>query len=533
MKATAPASRGASPAAWTVMAIVVAVSLLSTFTLSTNNDGNATNVAAGGTSDDSGFADEEFDDSGLAVLGADTGGDVSGAGGTGGRRTRRTSTGTGDAGTGTGTGPDAGTGTGTGPDGGGGGGGGSTGGGDCSKDQNAGATDTGVTGSTINFAATIVKTGIAKDFLADAQAGMEAVIRKTNKKGICGRLIKVKYDDDSWDPSIGQKIIEKYIAAKAYFGLAVNPSSEGLRFPIESGIIKSNKFPVIGADGMLKGQYQDPWVWPVATSTHSVMHIMAKDAYNRGARKFGIVWENTYRFGVEGHDAFIGQVKRLAGANAVVSDKPIQGGKTSYKTEANEFVTKCSTSGQDLKKCDFIAVLLEPATASQWVRDGGMGNGTDRPAKGFGGPQPLFVNSFARDCGKFCANIYVWTSFKPPTTEFETEPAVATYLSDLRAVSQTADANNPHVEGAYVGMLLVVDVLKKMGAAPTRVKAKELLDQTTLDTGLTKPLRFTADNHFSSICARSFEAIYNVNNFVNWRKVSADCIDDADVSKDL
>ena len=44
------------------------------------------------------------------------------------------------------------------------------------------------------------------------------------------------------------------------------------------------------------------------------------------------------------------------------------------------------------------------------------------------------------------------SSFKPPIKPFDTEPAVAAYKNDIRAVSSTADVNNPHVEGAYVGM---------------------------------------------------------------------------------
>src|SRR5207244_3971857 len=44
------------------------------------------------------------------------------------------------------------------------------GGGDCSHPK---AGETGVTDKEIRFAATVVKSGIAKDFLSDAQFGME------------------------------------------------------------------------------------------------------------------------------------------------------------------------------------------------------------------------------------------------------------------------------------------------------------------------------------------------------------------------
>lgn len=403
---------------------------------------------------------------------------------------------------------------------------------DCSKGQNAGASDIGVSGKEIRFAATVVKSGIAKDFLSDAQFGMEAVRAKVNRAGgICGRIIKIDYKDDGWDPRRGADIIQSFIGTNKYFGLAVNPSSEGLKGAIDGGIIKQAQFPVIGADGMLINQYKDPWVWPVAASTSSVMHVMAQNAYSRGARKFGIVWESNYRFGVEGHDAFVGSVGRLPGAK-ISSDTDIQGGKNSYKTDADTFIKGCGGS-TSLAECDFIAMLLEPNTASQWVRDGGLGNGNVRPKNGIGGPQPLFLNSFAVDCGRFCANMWVWTSFKPPIPPFNSDPAVATYKSDLANVSATADPNNPHVEGAYVGMLLLVEALKKAGPAPTRIGIQKILDSITLETGLAPSLTFRPANHFANTAAQSFEAIVNNTSFENWRYTNSGFIADKEVGMDL
>ena len=222
---------------------------------------------------------------------------------------------------------------------------GSPGAASCANHQNNGATDWGVTGNSINFAATVVLTGIAKAFLADAQYGIEAIRQKVNRAGgICGRLINVHYDDDGWDPGKGQQLIEGYIGSHNYFGLAVNPSSEGLRNAIKARNLDDNHFPVIGADGMLIGQYQDPWVWPVATSTHSVMHVMAREAYARGARHAGIVWDSSYRFGKEGRDAFVGEFTRLGGT--IASEKSVQGGQADYSAPAGDFLGGCGGNGR-------------------------------------------------------------------------------------------------------------------------------------------------------------------------------------------
>ena len=404
---------------------------------------------------------------------------------------------------------------------------------DCSKGQNAGKTDVGVSKTEIRFAATTVESGPAKDFLKDAKFGMLAVVNKVNRAGgVCGRQIKIDMRDDGWDQATGQRFIEGFIGDNKYFGLAVNPSSEGLAGAIESKTIDRAGIPVIGADGMLIGQYKDPWVWPVATSTSSVMHIMAANAYARGARTFGIAWEATYRFGKEGHDAFLGTIRRLGGK--VSSDAEISRGRISYRNEAEQFITGCG-GADDLSSCDFIAMLLEPETASAWVSSGGLGNGQVHPTIGVGVPQPLFLDSFARQCAKYCSGMWAWTSFKPPLAPFVDDPAVRTYLNDLRAVSASADASNPHVQGAYVGMLMLVRALEILGPSPTRLGMKRVLDAMVFDSGLGPVLRFAPGQHFASTSARAYSDITQSDErgtFANWRYTNT-FASDSEVGKDL
>lgn len=399
---------------------------------------------------------------------------------------------------------------------------------DCDENQNAGTTDIGVSNNEIRLAATVVRTGIAKDFLGEAELGIEAVVRKTNRAGgICGRLLKVTYSDDGWNFADGSQAISKWIGEKNHFGLIVNPSSEGLRGAIEGDLIGQNEFPVVGADGMLIGQYHEPWVWPVATSTHSVMQIMANEAYRSGARSFGIVYENNYRFGVEGEYAFRQTIERRCPDCKIVR-QAIKGGELSYRNEANAFLGDC---GSDFAKCDFVALLLEPSTASQWRKDNGMGSGDDKPAKGVGAPQPLFVDSFIRDCGQPCAGMWVWTSFKPPIHPFDRDPKVAEYVSDMQGVSRSVDVSNPHVQGAYVGASLLVEALKELGPIPTRQGLREVLDGMTFDSGLAPPLKFSEGNHFAAVSAQAFEAIFNKDKFVNWQHTK-DFVADKEVHVD-
>lgn len=506
--------------AWITAALVVVVALFSTIQWATPDD----KPVAAGTAGLGGGQVLLQDQGGGPAGGAAA--SAGGAGGGGGRRVVRSGGGTNGVAAGGGAVPGGGGASGAGGGAAGGSGGpGGTGvaGTDCAKGKNAGATDVGVTPNEIRFAATIVKTGIAKDFLSDAQFGMEAVRRKVNAQGgVCGRQITIDYQDDGWDPSTGQRIIEGWVKSNKYFGLAVNPSSEGLRGAIESGLVKDNQFPVVGSDGMLIGQYTDPWVWPVATSTASVMHDMVRNAIARGAQTFGIVYESSYRFGVEGRDAFVGEVQRQRGT--LNSNVGIQGGQNDYGNAVNQFLAGCG--GDSWSKCDFVAFLLEPATASQWKRNGGFGSPDKRPKVGLGAPQPLFLNSFARDCAASCTNLWVWTSFKPPLDPYSNEQAVRQYQQDLAAVNTNADPNNPHVEGAYVGMELLVQALQQLGPAPTRQGLKQVLDQMTFDPKLAPPLVFQPNNHFAARKAQAFEALVNNQSFAGWRYTGSDFIED-------
>ena len=515
----AEATRGPG-AAWTAGVIAVAITLLSTFTF--ENPNNASSTVAAGPVTDGAFETDGIDQ--LQVEGTATEGREASTRQVGGGETNGS---TGAQATGNQSG---------GPQ-------GPAGAADCAKGQNGGSTAPGVSAKKIKLGATVVRTGIAKSFLADAQFGIEAVRRKVNAAGgICGRLLEIDYKDDGWVPSTGQEIIQKWIGGGEHFGLIVNPSSEGLRTAVSSGLISQSEFPVIGADGQLIGQYKDPWVWPVATSTHSVMHVMAKDALARAQAdgisqpSFAIVWESNFRFGVEGHSAFVKYVARKCPGCKIV-DKEIQGGGESYQTHANEFVGECKKDGVEFKGCDFVAVLLEPATAAQWVKANGLGSGDNPPALGIGAPQPLFVNDFVRDnCGKPCAGMRVWTSFKPPIAPFDSEPAVKQYVDDIRAVSASADVNNPHVQGGYVGALMTVEALRQLGPSPTRAALRQLLDQMTFESGLAKPLQFAGTNHFAALSAQAFEAVYNITgssaSFTGWRYAETGFIEDDEYQKD-
>lgn len=380
---------------------------------------------------------------------------------------------------------------------------------ECVRGRNGGATDTGVTASAIKLAATVVKGGDGSSFLSEVPIALEAVKNRVNRQGgVCGRLLELEMVNDDWKANEGQETIRNFIA-KGVFALAVSPSSQGLDAAIRNGDIGRAGIPVVGADGMLISQYTEPWVWPVAASTITTMHVMAKDAAARGAKTFGIVYDYSYHFGVEGASAFRGALGRLfPGQEVLKADVGIDAGQPRYQNSVQAFNTNCNP-------CDFVAMLMEPKTALQWIRDGGSFGDPERG--GTGGPQPLFLNSFATACGARCNGMRVWTGYMPPIEPFDDRPGVAQYVNEVRAQKSTIEVNNPFVQGGYLGMELLVEALRQVGPNLTRQRLRAVLDEIIFDKGLSLPLQWRSGNHFANNSVQAFSIVTNAGSFSGWR----------------
>ena len=393
---------------------------------------------------------------------------------------------------------------------------------ECRAGANGGGTDTGVSANAIKIAATNVRSGIGSSFLGTAYVGMQAVVNRVNGAGgICGRLLDLRLVDDGWRADLGNTYIQNFIQ-EGYFALPVVPSSEGLTQAITNGTISTAGIPVIGTDGMLKEQYGDPFVWPVATATVSTMRVMARHAYDSGAKTFGIVFDAQYRFGKEGAEAFRQYVRQLTGSDpkAYVG---IQPGLSSYSGEANRFNTDCGGDG-----CDFVAMLLDPTTANTYIK-----SQTDRDGRrqGFGrmltgGAQPLFNESFARDCGAPCEGMLVWTGYNPPVGRLAALGDVAQYVDDVRSVDSRVDVNNQFLEGAYLGMQVFVAALEKVGPNLTRAALRDAMNSLSYESDLASPLVWSGDRRFANQGAQAFRIVTSTGQFAGFSEAGTGFIQD-------
>lgn len=387
---------------------------------------------------------------------------------------------------------------------------------------------TGVTDSSIKFGATYVSDGLACAFLCEVRDAMEAVRNRVNSEGgVHGRQLQIDYKPDGWAADTGKRFIENLIQ-DGVFAFAVSPSSEGLNAAANAGVFENEGVPVVGADGLNNSQFinvqtgeANPWIWPVATATTTNVHIIMKDAHNRLGDDLrpAIVFGNTYRFGVEGAYAFDQAYRELTG-------KDIEGyrdgetgcdqgslycgirGNWDQGPETSKFQDAC-----EQHNCNFILLLLEPATALNWMQNFTVPGSVTQ--ENLAGAQPLFTTKFGDGCKAKCEGMVVWTGYIPPTPEFLNAdyPEVSKYSRELREQNARADVNNQFSMGGYIGMELLVEALEEAGKDLTRGRLVEALNSLSIDTGLTAApeLSWSADNKYANDRAHGFQMDWSEN----------------------
>jgi ABC-type branched-subunit amino acid transport system substrate-binding protein len=413
---------------------------------------------------------------------------------------------------------------------------------DCAHSRNGGNTATGVSKDTITIATTDVTSGVGRDFLGEATRGMKAAINQVNRAGgICGRRINLLPPVNSgWSRTEGQHDIENFIHGDV-FALVGEPDSEGLAGAIDSGAIDNAGMPVVGTDGMLADQYQSPWVWPVAASTVSNMHIVVKYAMEHGwaqnANDFAIIYDTRYKFGREGANAFDQEVKRLSTDHADIPGFSSNGGcqqqfcgissdAGDYSSEKNQFNGVCEDSKAQKPICKVVVMLLEPGPAQRWWTDESHDHNWYVHLVG---GEPLFDNGFASKCQGDCAGMVVWTGYRPVISPFDAESAVATYKNDLLAECPNCDVQNEFTQGAYLGTRLFIAACQKLAdrnVPLTRETLRTTLNGETFDLKLSKPLRYgTGATHIANDSMVAY-ADNAAGSFNGWTYTNSDFVAD-------
>jgi len=398
----------------------------------------------------------------------------------------------------------------------------------CAPGRNGGATDKGVTATQIHVASTIVTTGIGSGFLGEAADGIKAAIAQVNQAGgICGRRLTstdgskpIETINDGWDGPTGESDIQAWCQGGNVFALVGEPDSEGLRAALGSGTIDSCRLPVVGTDGMLSDQYWSPWVWPVAASTVTNMHIAADYAVKTlHANTFGIIYDNKYKFGQEGANAFCQQLHRLGkdvAGGCGNGGNTCQGGFCGIDGDKGDYGNQeIPAFNADCKPCDVVVMLLEPKPAEEWV-----GGESGSWYVHLMGGEPLFDDQVGGNCpGCGQGKMQVWTGYHAASQPFDSEKAVYTYCQALQAIRPADDCHNEFTEGAYLGTMMFIKAVQTVGDENlplTRDNLRAALDSQTFDLGLSQPLHYGSSlPHLANTSMAAFSENYS-GTFNGW-----------------
>lgn len=325
----------------------------------------------------------------------------------------------------------------------------------CPNGQNAGATDVGVTATKINILVRLRQNSTA--------TGAQAVINKVNREGgVCGRMLALTAVTDPGPNPSGD------------FFASLPDSTSG----VPSGM------PIVGTDGLIAEEYQSPTTWPVGTPAAAQARIIGQHAWDGESRTFGVVYSQQ-QFGTEAKAAFENYVTARGGT--VKASIAVQPGKASYTGEAQQLASNCG--------CDAVVFALDRNSMVNFMS---ALPEQDGKKKGLGlkvtsALSPTVSERFARDCGRACADMLLWTPYTPAVGQYRDQPDVAAFVNDVKSVSATADITDHDIERAYLGAKVLVAALEQVGANLTRARLQSALNSMTYMSGLSRPLRWDGD----------------------------------------
>ena len=94
---------------------------------------------------------------------------------------------------------------------------------------------------------------------------------------------------------------------------------------------------------------------------------------------------------------------------------------------------------------------------------------------------------------------------------------MADYVNDVKAIDPGIDTTNAFAEGAYLGMSVFVEALRRVGPDLTRDRLRQVLDSMDLTTDLASPLSWRPDHRFANSRAQAFSLQYAGDDFSGFR----------------
>ena len=327
--------------------------------------------------------------------------------------------------------------------------------------RSAGATDRGVSATTVRSFSTVVQSGLGATYYGPYRIAANAAKNDVNATGgVCGRGLQLKLADDGGDPERTAQFLRVAVERDEVFGLTWAGDESSLHAAVRDGYVQQTRTPLFvrGGDSWLHGT---PWVYPLGVSDADLARVMVRDAYDRGARTFGVVFDDP-----EVGEAFDAEVHRLTGKH--LPGYPDIACRAQYCYGA--------TDPEAFYKADmqFVGLLLEPPLMADWVT--AVANMGLSYTMQHGGTDALLAPHVRQGCDWLCEGAWAWSAYKA-TCAYGDDAAVRAYRAAMERESPVADPSDPGLLATYAVHRAYAEALRAAGPALTRTRLAEVLDR--------------------------------------------------------
>jgi ABC-type branched-subunit amino acid transport system substrate-binding protein len=358
-------------------------------------------------------------------------------------------------------------------------------GGGAASHVTGGATDVGVTATTIKLGHIGIYSGPVGSFGANLSYACRATLQSANDAGgINGRKYNVLVRDDAWDATKGSAAVHDLVEREQVFAMACTQS-----VPTNDAItpyMDQHQVPNVGSDGWGEAQYGGAWSFPVGASAVNEAQNLADYQVKHGTKKVGVLYLNNTT-----GQAYADAYKKILEAN---------GGQMAVEQAANfddpgtsTFLAQCR-----VQNVDTITTMVDPGIFARMVREAAAQG--YKPPNGYSGNAALYFQVTPSFTGPTAVGTIAAIDWIPDDPH---GPAASS--AGYRLYRQTVEHYYPNIDhsnwtkAAYVGGTMLNEALRRLGLDVTRQRLKDDLDRLSgFDTGLGPKVSFSVGHHRSN-----------------------------------
>jgi branched-chain amino acid transport system substrate-binding protein len=348
-----------------------------------------------------------------------------------------------------------------------------------------GATDTGVTATSIKLGHIGIYSGPVGSFGANLSYACRATLQSANDTGgINGRKYDVLVRDDAWDATKGSAATRDLVERQNVFAMACSQS-----VPTNDAVtpyLDQQKVPNVGNDGWGEAQYSGSWSFPVGASAVNQAQNLAEYQVQHGTRKVGVLYLNNTT-GQAYADSYKKVLEAAGGQMAVAQAANFDDPGTST------FLAQCRVNNVDT-----ITTMLDPGIFARMVREAAAQG--YKPQHGYSGNAALYFQVTPQLTGPTAVGTIAAIDWTPD------DPAGPSAGSaGYRLYKQTVEHYYPNIDhsnwtkSAFVGGTMLNEALKRLGLSVTRQRLKDDLDRLSgFNSGLGPQITFSVGHHRSN-----------------------------------